>query len=491
MRNLTWVALILLPFCLGSGAFAQASSAKDQCYTCHAGLGDQLQKPADVYVKDVHSRVGLTCASCHGGDATSDDPEKAMSKQAGFIGVPKRSAIPTLCGKCHGNAEYMKTYDPNVRTDQLEKYRGSVHARENVRGDGNIAQCVTCHGVHDILPVNNLDSRVYPTNVIKVCSACHSDANFIKAYNPGLPVDQLEKYRTSVHGKRILSGDSKAASCASCHSSHDIRAANDPKSSVYVISIPQTCARCHSDAQYMRGYRIPTDQYSKFVKSVHGKALLEKHDTGAPSCNRCHGNHGAVPPGVKSISNVCGTCHSLNADLFASSPHKKAFDERKIPECDVCHGNHEVEPPTDDMLGVSQAATCTNCHKPDDQSKGYAVAAQMWALVDTLKRMDDSAKKVIADAENKGMEVSDARFALNDVRQALIESRTMVHSFDLMKFKLPASRGLELAAGSVKTGEDAIKNYYFRRTGLGILTLIISILALGLYMKIRKIEKKR
>lgn len=95
MRNLTWVALILLPFCLGSGAFAQASSAKDQCYTCHAGLGDQLQKPADVYVKDVHSRVGLTCASCHGGDATSDDPEKAMSKQAGFIGVPKRSAIPS------------------------------------------------------------------------------------------------------------------------------------------------------------------------------------------------------------------------------------------------------------------------------------------------------------------------------------------------------------------------------------------------------------
>ena len=65
----------------------------------------------------------------------------------------------------------------------------------------------------------------------------------------------------------------------------------------------------------MKEYGIPTDQYEKYSKSVHGVALLQKHDLGAPACNKCHGNHGATPPGVESISKVCGTCHALNADL--------------------------------------------------------------------------------------------------------------------------------------------------------------------------------
>jgi len=89
------------------------------------------------------------------------------------------------------------------------------------------------------------------------------------------------------------------------------------------------------------------------------------------------------------------------------------------------------------------------------------------------------------------MEVSDARFALNDVRQALIELRTMVHSFDIEKFKVPSNKGFEIVMQCIKTGESAIEDYYFRRIGLGISTLIISVLALGLYLKIRKIEKKR
>jgi hypothetical protein len=39
---------------------------------------------------------------------------------------------------------------------------------------------------------------------------------------------------------------------------------------------------------------IPHNQYEKFARSVHGIALLKKHDSGAPACNICHGNHGAA-----------------------------------------------------------------------------------------------------------------------------------------------------------------------------------------------------
>ena len=189
---------------------------------------------------------------------------------------------------------------------------------------------MTCHNAHGIVSTKNPDSPVYPLNVVATCAKCHSDAAFMRDYNPALPIDQVEKYRTSVHGKLNANGDPHPAECASCHGSHEIRGTKDTKSSVYATNIPERCSSCHSNDNTMKKYNIPTDQFAKFSKSVHGKALLERHDVGAPACNDCHGNHGATPPGVESVSKVCGTCHALNADLFSASPHKKAFDEHGL-----------------------------------------------------------------------------------------------------------------------------------------------------------------
>jgi len=218
-------------------AFGDTVLAKDECLNCHQELEDELQIPALKIKNDIHFQKGLTCADCHGGDPTSDDPDISMSRAKGFRGVPSHQTVPQFCARCH------------------------------------------------------------------------SDANFMKTYNPRLPVDQYQKYKTSIHGKKIVKGDEKVANCVSCHSVHEIMPANNPKSSIYPINLPQTCAKCHADEEYMKEYGIPTDQFSKFSVSVHGKALLEKKDIGAPACNDCHGNHGATPPGIGSISNVCEQCH--------------------------------------------------------------------------------------------------------------------------------------------------------------------------------------
>ncbi|CUS99643.1 cytochrome c3 family protein, partial [Candidatus Kryptonium thompsonii] len=274
---------------------------------------------------------------------------------------------------------------------------------------------------------------VYPTSEVRLCSRCHSDANYMKRFNPALPTDQFEKYKTSVHGQRILKGDVKVATCSDCHSAHDIFKANDPRSTVFASTLPKTCAKCHSDADYMRGYKIPTDQYEKYVQSVHGKALLEKGDLSAPACNDCHGNHGAIPPGVKSISHVCGVCHALNAEMFSRSPHAEVFEKKNIPQCEICHGNHLIEHPTDEMLGVSTKSTCIKCHKEGD--KGFEVARQMRDMIDTLVVRASKAKAILDEAEYKGMDVSDARYEMNDVPQILIKTRTVIHTANLNEFK--------------------------------------------------------
>lgn len=478
---------ITIALCVGI-LLAGRTLARDTCFECHDALGD---KPSVLFKRDVHFAKGLSCADCHGGNPRTDDAERAMDKAAGFIGVPRGDAISERCASCHSNPETMQKFGSRLPTNQWELLQTSVHGKLAITGKEHIAQCTTCHNAHGIVSVKNPASPVYPLNVVKTCATCHANASFMRTYNPSLPVDQLEKYRTSVHGMRNAKGDAKTAECASCHGSHDIRSAKDLKSKVYPTNLPATCSTCHSNPEYMKGYNIPTDQYEKFARSVHGIALLQKRDVGAPSCNDCHGNHGATPPGVESISKVCGTCHALNADLFSSSPHKQAFDALKLPECETCHGNHEIVAATNELLGTTPEAVCSRCHSPTDRPKGYAAAAAMRHLTDSLEASEQQARALIEEAEQKGMEVSEAKFKLREARQARLEARTMAHAFNEERFRETIGKGLVAAAFVAAEGRAAVDEYYFRRIGLGISTLIITVLAVALYLFIRRLESRQ
>jgi predicted CXXCH cytochrome family protein len=476
-------AIILIALAPKEFAFA-----KDNCVDCHQTAGD---KPSELFKHDIHYQKGISCAGCHGGNSNAEDMEQAMDKKAGYIGVPKGDDISKACAACHSSLEKMKSFGSSLPTNQWEFLQTSVHAKLSLKGKEHIVQCVTCHNAHGIVSVKNPSSPVYPLNVVKTCTRCHADIALMRSYNPSLPVDQLEKYRTSVHGMRNAKGDAKTAACANCHGSHDIRTAKDVRSKVYASNLPGTCATCHSNVNYMKPYNIPTDQYEKYAKSVHGIALLQRHDQGAPACNSCHGNHGAMPPGVESISKVCGTCHALNADLFSSSPHKKAFDDRKLPECETCHSNHEIIAATDKLLGVTPEAVCSRCHTERQNVKGYQVAKTMRGLIDSLELGEQGAQKLVNEAEQKGMEISEAKFKLRDVRQARLQSRTMVHAFSEGKFKEVVDNGIKISSLIAEESQSAIHEYYFRRFGLVIATCIITLLALSLYLYVRRLERKQ
>ena len=458
----------------------------DGCLSCHQGLGD---KPSALWSHDVHARHGVGCAGCHGGNPASEDMEKAMSRDAGFLGKPAGDAISLMCARCHADSARMASLGAAVRTDQFALLQQSVHGRLALDGKQRILQCTACHGAHGILPVADPASPVGPLRVTATCASCHSNAAYIRRYNPALPVDQLEKYRTSVHGVRNAAGDARAAQCVSCHGNHGILPAHDVRSSVYPTNLPATCARCHSNAALMASYGIPTDQYEKYAKSVHGIALLVKKDLGAPACNSCHGNHGAAPPGVESISQVCGTCHALNADLFAASPHKRAFDAGGLPECETCHGKHDIAPATAAMLGVGGGAVCTRCHSGGDS--GYVAAAAMRRLADSLSVSDSTAHALVDEAEQKGMEIAEAKFRLRDARQAALESRTTVHAFDTPRFAAVVGKGLTVTSAVADEAAKSVAEYYFRRIGLGVATLIITLLAVSLFLYIRRLERRQ
>lgn len=484
MRSALLHTILAFLFC----ATLRAQTRTDQCVACHQTVED---RPTTQFMKDIHYEKGLSCADCHGGNRHAEEMEQGMDPRAGFIGVPRGDRISATCQKCHSEPAVMQMWKSNIPLGQAEQLQASVHGRLSVTGKERLLQCTTCHGSHGIASVRNPASPVHSRNVTATCARCHSNAAYMRSYNPSLPIDQLEKYRTSVHGILHAKGDAKVAECASCHGSHDIRPAGDVKSAVYATNLPATCAKCHADAQYMKPYRIPTDQHAKFTGSVHGIALLQKKDLAAPSCNDCHGNHGAAPPGLESVSKVCGTCHALNAELFSASPHKKAFDAQRLPECETCHSNHDIVSATDQLLGVSSQAVCARCHSADQNPKGFAVAQNMRMLIDSLEAMEREASTHVEEAEQRGMEISEAKFRLRDARQARLQARTMVHSFDEGRFRDVIKPGMEIALSVSGEAREAIDEYYFRRWGLGISSLIITVLALTLYVYIRRIERNK
>ena len=318
--------IVVLLLAAAATVFAAAPPATS-CTTCHSGelFDEEARKKVSLFASDVHAVVGLSCHDCHGGN-----PDPKLSEDTGAM-------------------------DPEWKANP---YRG--------------------------VPTR--------TAIPEFCGRCHSSAEIMKRFNPAARVDQVTEYWTSHHGRALRDGDANVATCVDCHSVHDIRRRTDAASPVHPTRVAQTCSRCHSDAQKMSPYRtddgraLPTDQYARWRVSVHAAALFDKGDLTAPTCNDCHGNHGATPPGIESVSFVCGQCHGREAELFRASRKHQLWSEHvemtggeacsschegnraqlkltHFTECVTCHENHGVIRPTVAMLGTLPDTPCAFCHE--------------------------------------------------------------------------------------------------------------------------------
>jgi predicted CXXCH cytochrome family protein len=324
------------------------------------------------------------------------------------------------------------------------------------------------------------------TRIPDFCGGCHADSSFMRKYNPNLRVDQLSLYWTSRHGERLRKGDPNVAVCTDCHGVHGIQAANFPKSRTFPWNIPQTCGRCHSDADQMKPYGLPIDQVGEYRQSVHAAALFEKKDLSAPACNDCHGNHGAAPPEVTSIAYVCRQCHPSAGDLFNRSAHRAAFDGLGISECEACHGNHTIIPPTDEMLAGGTADVCIQCHGAG--SEEHEAGRSMKQRLDGYVASFQAVQGLLLEAKKKGVEVGEAEFRLQEASTALIRVRNLTHGLAIPEIERTLTEGNRVIGEVKGRGEAALREAVFRKTGLVVATVFILLLALALYLKIRDLR---
>jgi hypothetical protein len=236
------------------------------------------------------------------------------------------------------------------------------------------------------------------------------------------------------------------------------------------------------------GRPIGTDQYEQWRQSVHAKALLDKGDLSAPTCNDCHGNHGAVPPQVSSVANACGTCHGKIAGLFAKTQMKHAFERVGLPGCATCHSNHLIRHPTVEMLGMGDGAVCKRCHEHGEHGAtvaGAETARKLRANLDLLRERIEQAKAAVHQAELLGMEVGGPAFDIRKALDALVTARVEIHSFALQPEEKLLAEGLGAATQVQAAGEAALQEYHFRRVWLAasLVPILLVIVLLVLYIR--------
>jgi predicted CXXCH cytochrome family protein len=394
--------------------------------------------------------------------------------------VAQTQTLPTSedCRSCHLRQSLDRLAEP------ARNYDGDIHAST---GFG----CLACHGTGGLDrmdPSKGFLSAPDRAEIVPLCSRCHSDAAFMRQFNPGLRVDQEAEYWTSVHGTRLREfGDTSVATCIDCHPAHDIRPPSDPQSSVHPTHVVDTCARCHGDATRMARYGIPTDQADEYRTSIHAQKILDG-DLSAPVCNDCHGNHGAAPPGLSSARNVCGQCHTVMADFFDQSGHEEIFDDADMPGCVTCHGNHAVKEPTDANLDTRSVEICAQCHNASDPAG--RTFGEIALVLDSLDRAAEASRALLEDAHDKGMEVSQALFELEDFTNAEIKARHAIHAFAVAPVRKEAEAGFEIAARAEERGEAALEEHHFRRVGLGVSAGIIMLLITTLFLKVKESEAR-
>jgi predicted CXXCH cytochrome family protein len=412
------------------------------------------------------------------------------------------------CVLCHSDSanqsgDTLFTVAPAATTPashmNLKEVMEDVHFRRGV-------SCAGCHGGDPTADLGHDHVKEWPEKdrqknrswVVQFCARCHSDPAKMHEFNPSLPTDQLAKFKDSPHGRTLLEKhDDRAPSCVSCHGVHGIRPAKDPQSTVYRQRVPETCGACHADPKIMSGFTradgspLPTTQLAEYRTSVHGHALLNRADLGAPACNTCHGNHAASPPGVAQVSQSCSLCHSANASLFDGSKHKHAFDQHNWPECGQCHSNHAIAKTNDLMLATGPGQLCGDCHREYASENPDCIKTADY-FRDTITRMDQARTRLIAASEKvaaRGLDVEPINNDVTELGDTLKKSRTYVHSFSRNTFQQVAMPGEQAVQRADVFIGKAHEEYKYRQIGLAVSIGLIGLLMLAIYLKLRQLEK--
>ena len=138
------------------------------CSQCHAG-------PAQQFKDSIHGQAiargnwqAPVCTDCHGIHAIKPhiDPNSSVATQA---------LAKTTCANCHGGVKLSQEF--GIASGRVSSYLDSYHGMASKLGSKIVANCASCHGVHNIFPSSDARSMIHKTNLVQTCGQCHPGAS--------------------------------------------------------------------------------------------------------------------------------------------------------------------------------------------------------------------------------------------------------------------------------------------------------------------------
>jgi DnaJ-class molecular chaperone len=332
----------------------------------------------------------LECVACHKTAAAPHDERLA----------------PVSCAGCHDKAR--------------AALATGAHGARRARDGRPAVACVSCHGTHQARPAASLSTDT--------CATCHAS--------------QVQAYKASVHGVSRRRGDSEAATCRSCHgAAHDALARSDPRSPVYHLSLPRTCAQCHGDPALAERHGIRVGNvYQLYMDSIHGRAVSRSGLLVSANCSDCHGSHGIRPrtdPASRvfrgRIPQTCGACHAGIQTTYAASVHgaRAVKGDGPAAVCTDCHSAHQIRRVEAAPWQLDVIRECGTCHAEELRSYRDTFHGKVTALGLTrvAKCSDCHGSHAILPASDPKSTVSPARL-VETCRQCHLRATPGFAQFD-------------------------------------------------------------
>jgi cytochrome b subunit of formate dehydrogenase len=173
-------------------AVAAGSEKAAVCTDCHGA--HEILAASDSKSSIFKFNVPLTCAQCH--DSVKQEFMQSIHGQA----IARGNSQAPVCTDCHGIHSIKAHRDPNssVAAQNLAQvtcarchegmrlsqefgfegrrsttYLASYHGLASKLGSQVVANCASCHGVHNILPSSDPRSTINRANLVDTCGQCH------------------------------------------------------------------------------------------------------------------------------------------------------------------------------------------------------------------------------------------------------------------------------------------------------------------------------
>ncbi len=134
------------------------------CAKCHGPIEQE-------YLGSIHGQAvsrgnwqAPVCTDCHGIHTIKapTDPNSSVAAQA---------LARTTCARCHESVRLSQEFGFEGR--RASTSLASYHGLAAQVGSNVVANCASCHGVHNILPSSDPRSTINKANLITTCGQCH------------------------------------------------------------------------------------------------------------------------------------------------------------------------------------------------------------------------------------------------------------------------------------------------------------------------------